>query len=350
MRATNLNLTDRRSWLKFQHILTSFVSDYFDLVAPEQTELKLQAQTLTIAFTFLADTVDQDCANRFTQQLERWLLRLQLAGVRRIELQFFLADGDLPVLERGLEIHYIAPSALQTADNSAVTQSPRRSGGLVRRIRNWLLSPENIENLQTSSRLAVRDPKGFLASAGATVRTNFVKAIDWIDTYPWEEKFQSTVQAQKRRHQRNLWKALFEDALILLVIVVAALWIANHFAGPTLDISAMPAQHYDNSMTSPRYRCSSPGIKLENYICLQKGMSYEQVSSILGSEGKPLGIDYQFGGSLNQSQEIREKLARGESVNWKEQPVIISWQNNEMVLNATFRNNELVARGYRKLS
>jgi len=350
MRATNLNLTDRRSWLKFQHILTSFVSDYFDLVAPEQTELKLETQTLTITFTFLADTVDQDYANRFTQRIEQWLTRLQLAGVRRIELQFFLTDGDRPVLERGFDIHYIAPHALQTAGNEAIARSAKRSGGLVRRLRSWLLSPENVANLQSSSRLAIRDPKGFLVGAGSAVRTGFVRAIDWVDTYPWEEKFQGVVQSQKRRHQRNIWKALFEDAVILLVMALAVFWLADHFAGPTLDISAMPAQHYDNSMTSPRYRCASPGISLKNYACLQKGMSYEQVSSILGAEGKPLGIDYQFGGSLNQSQQIQEKLAKGEDVNWKEQPVIISWQNKDMVLNATFRNNELVARGYRKLS
>ncbi len=348
MRATNLNLTDRRSWLKFQHILTSFVSDYFDLVAPEQTELKLEAQTLTIAFTFLADQVDQDYANRFTGQLEQWLQRLQLAGVRRIELQFFMADGDRPVLERGMDIHYIAPDAIQTAPTASIRQS--QSGSVVRRLRNWLLSPQNIENLRTSTRLAVRDPKGFLETTGNAVRTSFVRAIDWIDTYPWEEKFRSAVQVQKRRHQRNLWKALFEDTVILGVIALLALWIANYFAGPTLDISAMPAQHYDNSMVAPRYRCSTPGIKLENYICLQRGMSYEQVSSILGAEGKPLGIDYQFGGSLNQSQEIQQKLAKGEPVNWKEQPVIISWQSKDIVINGTFRNNELVARGYRKLS
>lgn len=349
MRASSLNLTDRRSWLKFQHILTSFVSDYFDLVAPEQTELKLQAQTLTIAFTFLADQVDQEYANRFTGQLEQWLLRLQLVGVRRIELQFFLADGDRPVLERGMDIHYIAPNAVQTAQTGSISQS-QQSGNLVHRFRSWLLSPQNLENLRTSSRLAVRDPKGFLASAGSAVRTSFVRAIDWIDTYPWEEKFRSAVQAQKRRHQRNLWKALFEDGVILGILVMLVLWVANYLSGPTLDVATLPAQHYDNSMVAPRYRCSSPGVKLENYICLQKGMSYEQVASILGAEGKPLGIDYQFGGSLNQSEEIRQKLQRGESVNWKEQPVIISWQSKDMVINGTFRNNELVARAYRKLS
>jgi hypothetical protein len=351
MGVTNLNLEDRRSWLKFQHILTSFVSDYIDLVAPEQIDLRLQSHTLTIAFNFVNDRPEGDYVNRFTRQLEQWLNRLRLVGVRRIELEFYAPDADSPSLVTAIEVQFIPASAIQSSANDQTVKQARtpRRGGLVRRLRGWLVSPENIENLQTSGRLAVRDPKGFLTSARNLVVGNLTRAIDWVDTFPWEEKFQSSVQAQKRRHQRNLGKAIFEDAVIVLVMVLALWWVFDYFSGPTLDVSAMPAQHYDSSMDAPRYRCAGHGIKLENYICLQRGMSYEQVAGILGSEGKPMGIDYQFGGSINQSREIQEKLKRGEAIDYRKQPVIMSWQSNNMVINATFKDNELVARGYRKL-
>lgn len=349
MGTTYLNLEDRRSWLKFQHILTSFVSDYIDLVAPEQTELQLQSQTLTIACNFVSDRPDPDYVNCFTHQLEAWLQRLRLVGVSRVELQFYLPDTDRPSYATTLTVQFIPSSAIQTGTTNQVVARPRRASGLLRRLRGWLVSPENLENLQTSGRLAVRDPRGFLTGARNLVVSNFVRAIDWVDTYPWEEKFQSTVQWQKRRHQRNLWKAIIEDVVIALVIFLALWWVFDYFSGPTLNLSAMPPQHYDRSMDAPRYRCGFPGVKLENYVCLQRGMSYEQVERILGGEGKPLGLDYQFMGSENEPQKLHEMFSRGEKIDYRKQPIVISWESKDMVINATFLDNRLMARGYRKL-
>lgn len=350
MSATHLNLEDRRGWLKFQHILTSFTSDYIDLIAPEQTDLSLQSQTLTIAFNFVSDRPDAEYLNRFTRQLEGWLSRLRLVGVRRIEIQFFAPDADSPAFTTALDVRFIPSSAIQTVSSTAQpAPQPRRAAGLVRRLRGWLVSPENIENLQTAGKLAVRDPRGFLTGARNLVVGNFVKAIDWIDTYPWEEKFQGAVRAQKRRHQRNFWKAILEDAVIVLVIVLALWWVFDYFSGPRLDLAAMPPQHYDRDMSAPRYRCGWPGVTIENYVCLQRGMSYEQVVSILGGDGKPMGLDYQFLGSENKALELQEKFRRGESINYRELPIIISWESKDMVINATFRDNYLLARGYRKL-
>lgn len=352
MRVTNLNLEDRRSWLKFQHILTSFVSDYIDLVAPEQTDVRLQSQVLTIAFSFIDGSENADYVNQFTQNLEGWLGRLRLVAVRRIQLEFYGPDGSEPVLTRGMDIDYIPASALSTAVDGGATvpSATRRSMGIVRRLRGWLLSPENLANAQRTGRLAVRDPKGFLNSARVLVVSNFVQAVDWVDTFPWEEKFNNGIKWQKRRHERNLGKALFEDGVIFLVLAMALVWLANFFAAPTLDVSVMPPQHYDRNMDAPRYRCSFPGVSLENYVCLQRGMSYEQVASIFGGEGKPLSVDYQFSDATLNVQEIQRKLERGETVDYRQQPIVISWQTGNMVINTTFKDNELVARGYRKIS
>ena len=352
MRVTNLNLEDRRGWLKFRHILTSFVSDYIDLVAPEQTDVRLHDQVLTIAFSFVDGSANPVAVNQFTQNLEGWLGRLRLLGVRRIELEFYSPEEAAPIFARGMDIEYISASALSTAVESggAVQSTDRRSRGLVRRLRNWLLSPENLAGAHTAGRLAVRDPKGFLNSARVLVVSSFVQAIDWVDTFPWEEKFNSGVQWQKRRHQRNLAKALFEDSVILLVLAMAVLWVINFFAAPTLDVSVMPPQHYDRTMDAPRYRCSFPGVSLENYVCLHRGMSYEQVASIFGGEGTPLSVDYQFSDASLNVEEMRQKLERGEAIDYRKQPIVISWQSGNMVINTTFINNELVARGYRKLS
>ena len=57
-------------------------------------------------------------------------------------------------------------------------------------------------------------------------------------------------------------------------------------------------------------------------------MRYDQVASILGSDGKPLGIDRKYG----------------------DRAVIISWSSPELSLNATFVNDQLVSRAYRQLS
>jgi len=57
-------------------------------------------------------------------------------------------------------------------------------------------------------------------------------------------------------------------------------------------------------------------------------MRYDQVSSILGGEGRPLGIDHKYG----------------------DRAVIVSWSNNDLSMNATFVDDKLVSRAYRQLT
>ncbi len=81
-------------------------------------------------------------------------------------------------------------------------------------------------------------------------------------------------------------------------------------------------------MTNVQYRCGNPAVSLKNYVCLGRGMRYDQVASILGSEGKPLGIDRKFG----------------------DRAVVISWTGSDLSMNATFVNDQMVSRAYRQLS
>jgi hypothetical protein len=90
----------------------------------------------------------------------------------------------------------------------------------------------------------------------------------------------------------------------------------------------MPQRHFDNNITNVQYRCGNPAISLKNYVCLGRGMCYDQVASILGGEGKPMGIDPNYG----------------------DRAVVISWTGKEMSMNATFVDDKLVTRAYRQLT
>ncbi|CAN1212354.1 hypothetical protein TUMEXPCC7403_19250 [Tumidithrix helvetica PCC 7403] len=347
MKAVRLNLEDRQSWQKLQHVLTSFVSDYIDLVAPEQTEFKFEQQVLSLAFTLISSRSDSDRANYFTQNLERFLSRLQLLGVRRIEFEFYSVGADSPAMTHGFDIEFVpAPTpqtTIQSVSRSAIVRSNKnqalvqtgrpganraRGGNIVRRLQGWLTDPKLWQNLQTGSRLVVRDPKTFLEATKSAALANFNTAINWVDTFPWEEWTQSKVQWQKRRHRRNLLKALVEDFVLVGLLLVALYFATDFLSGPSVNLAALPPQHYDNSFDPTKYRCGNPGVSLKNYVCLQKDMSYPQVASILGGEGKSLGIDRKFG----------------------DRAVIISWTSGDMSMNATFVEDKLVSRAYRKLT
>jgi hypothetical protein len=344
MKAVRLNLEDRQSWQKLQHVLTSFVSDYIDLVAPEQTEFKFEQQTLSLAFTLISSSADSERANYFTQNLERFLSRLQLLGVRRIEFEFYAVGADAPVMTHGFDIAFIPALAPQPVSNAivrsktnknslvptgrTVNRQAGRGGNLVRRVRGWLTNPQLWQNLQTGSKIAVRDPKRFLEATKTAAIAKFSSAITWVDTFPWEAWTQSKVQWQQRRHSRNLFKALVEDFIALALVVLALFWITDFLSGPTINLALMPAQHYDANFDPTKYRCGNPGLSLKNYVCLQKEMSYPQVASILGGDGKSLGIDRKYG----------------------DRAVIISWTNGDMSMNATFVEDKLVSRAYRKLT
>ena len=343
MKAVRLNLEDRQAWQKLQHILTSLASDYMDLVAAEQTEFKFEQQVLSIAFTLIAADVDRDRLNEFTQTIDRYFNRLQLVGVRRIEWEFYVIGEDLVFFAQGRDILLVsAPAPLpQNALARSAKRSPVRNNkegilaksrskfsNLVQRVRGWLVDPKTIQAARTTSRITIRDPRGALDAVRVSAIAKFNDTIQWVDTFPWEAWTKEKTQQIKRRHQRNLVRSVIEDLLVFGVMLIAAFWLIESLSPPSFNLALLPKQHFDSNMTNAQYRCGNPDVNLKNYVCLSRGMRYDQVASILGSEGKPLGIDHKFG----------------------DRAVVISWSSPELSMNATFVNDQLVTRAYRQLS
>jgi len=335
MKTVKLNLEDRLSWQKFQHVLTSFASDYIDLVAPEQTLFKLEQQTLRLSFALINNygdsEKDADCrsrANVFTQKLEAFLGRLPLVGVKRVELELVDVNDD-SLFATGFDLIYVpVTSAIALEQKSAfqkITSVPRN---LVQSAKAWLSKPEVQQNIQQTGNLAVRSPKTFLAATGNLAKENFIVAINWVDTFPWEDWAKKRVAQQKRRHDRNLFKALVEDFLALALIVFLSITAIDMLSAPVVNVANLPNQHYDQALDTPNGRCGWSGLNKRNYVCLARGMSYRQVVSILGGEGVPLGFDKKFG----------------------DKAVIVSWKKGEGAMNVTFREDYLVAKAYRNLS
>jgi hypothetical protein len=339
-----LNLEDRQAWQKLQHVLTSLASDYMDLVAAEQTEFKFEQQVLSIAFTLITSNSDRDRLNEFTQSIDRYFNRLQLVGVQRIEWEFYMVGEAIPVLAQGRDIPLIAApaplptNALARNDNrrsparnkqeSSLSRGKSKAVNLVHQLRGWLVDPKTLAAARTTSRITIRDPKGALNAVRTSAIAKFNDTIQWVDTFPWETWTKEKAQQIKRRHQRNLVRAVIEDVLIVGVMAIAALWLIDALSGPTFNLALLPKQHHDTNMTNVQYRCGSPAVSLKNYVCLGKGMRYDQVASILGGEGKPLGIDRKFG----------------------DRAVIISWSSSDLSMNATFVDDKLVSRAYRQLT
>ena len=352
MKAVRLNLEDRQAWQKLQHVLTSLASDYMDLVAAEQTEFKFEQQILSIAFTLISAEADQVRLNEFTNSIDRYFNRLQLVGVRRIEWEFYLIGESVPVLAQGRDIPFLkapAPlpqSALAPRDqrslanrspNSSASNSRSQSalargkatvGNLVQRVRGWLTDPQTLAMARTTSRITIRDPRGALIAVKDMAIVKFNDTIQWVDTFPWETWTKEKAQQIKRRHQRNLVRSVIEDVLIVGALCIAAFWIIEALSGPSFNLALLPQQHHDNNMMEVRYRCGNPAVSLKNYVCLSRGMRYDEVAQILGSEGKPIGFDRQLGS----------------------QAVVISWEGSDLSMNATFVNDRLMNRSYRQLT
>jgi hypothetical protein len=344
MKAVRLNLEDRQSWQKLQHVLTSLASDYMDLVAAEQTEFKFEQQVLSIAFTLIAADIDRDRLNEFTQNIDRYFNRLQLLGVRRVEWEFYVIGEATSFLTQGHDITLVkAPqplpqnaiarnatkhSSLQNHQSGSLAQAKSRLGNLIQFVRGWLTDPKTIQAARTNSRIAVRDPRGALEAVRTSAIAKFNDTIQWVDTFPWEAWTKEKGEQIKRRHQRNLVRAIVEDLLIFGVMLIAAFWLIESLSPPSFNLALLPKQHFDSNMTNAQYRCGNPNVNLKNYVCLTRGMRYEQVASILGGEGKPLAIDHKFG----------------------DRAVVISWSSPELSMNATFVNDQLVTRAYRQLN
>jgi hypothetical protein len=345
MKAVRLNLEDRQAWQKLQHVLTSLASDYMDLVAAEQTEFKFEQQVLSIAFTLIASDVDRDRLNEFTQNIDRYFNRLQLIGVRRIEWEFYVIGEAATFLTQGRDIRLIAApaplpqNALARNDSrrtpvrnvkasSSLAKGKSKVGNIVRRFRGWLTDPKTLQAARTASRITIRDPRGALDAVRINAIAKFNDTIQWVDTFPWETWTKEKAQQIKRRHQRNLVRSVIEDLLIVGVMVLAALWLIESLAGPSFNLALLPKQHHDSNMTNAQYRCGNPAVNLKNYVCLSRGMRYDQVANIMGTEGKPLGIDRKFG----------------------DRAVVISWSSPDLSMNATFVNDQLVSRAYRQIN
>lgn len=342
MKTGKLNLAERASWQKFQHILTSFVSDYIALVAPERTKFRFEQQSLFLTFVLIKTNSDRNLVNQFTHSLEQFLARLELVGVRQIELDFVATNAEeVSLFQHRAEIEFISPSAIQvnsqpgikSLSSSARGKNIKRRGipgsSIATSARNWLSSPKLRQNFRNASNLIVRDPKGALLDTGSFAKEKFVTVINWVDTFPWLSWKNSVIEGQKRRHARNLFKALVEDFLILSALVISLLWGVNAISFASIDIATMPVAHYDNEIGTQKYRCGIlPGVNKRNYLCLGRAMSYKQVASILGGDGQPLGNSPSYG----------------------KEGVVLSWKTwNGGSLNATFAGDRLVARAYENI-
>jgi hypothetical protein len=349
MKTGKLNLADRQSWQKFQHILTSFVSDYIALVAPERTKFRFEQQSLSLTFVLIKTNSDRASVNQFTHSLEQFIAKLELIGVRQIVLDFAATNAeDTSLFQHRFEIEFISPSAIQASSKNSIKNSSKSlsrnsrvagNGNIKRRripggsvasaAKNWLTSSQLRQNFQNASKLVIRDPKGALLDLGGFGKEKFVTAINWVDTFPWESWKSSVIEAQKRRHSRNLFKALAEDFLILIALVITLLWGMNAISFASIDIAKMPDTHYDSSIGEKKYRCGFlPGVNKRNYLCLSRNMSYKQVASILGGDGQPMSTSPDYG-------------KQGVILNWK------TWNGGS--LNATFAGDRLVARAYQKI-
>ncbi|MFN5837884.1 MAG: hypothetical protein ACK47J_14465, partial [Pseudanabaena sp.] len=265
MKAVRLNLEDRQAWQKLQHVLTSLASDYMDIVAAEQTEFKFEQQVLSIAFTLIEANSDRDRINEFTQNIDRYFNRLQLVSVRRIEWEFYIIGEDVPVLAQGRDIPLIAAPAplpqsalvrkedrqslTRNTPQGAISKGRFKVGNLVRRLRGWLLDPRTIAAARITSRITIRDPKGALEAIRTSAIAKFNDTIEWVDTFPWETWTKEKAQQIKRRHQRNLVRAVIEDVIVLGVVLICLYWLTEALSGPTINLALLPPRHYDNNIT-----------------------------------------------------------------------------------------------------
>jgi hypothetical protein len=133
-------------------------------------------------------------------------------------------------------------------------------------------------------------------------------------------------------------RSIVEDVAILVVLVLSLMWLTDHLSGPGVNLAGLPNAHIDNNMTVSNYRCGNPGLTRKNYVCLKEGMSYEQVANILGSEGKPLGINEKFSKDCSTNASANTCA------------VVISWHDGNSNLNATFLNNKLLVRAYQGIT
>ncbi|NJK59449.1 MAG: hypothetical protein HC918_03220 [Oscillatoriales cyanobacterium SM2_1_8] len=348
MKTVKLNLQEEAARQKLRQIAVGFLTDRLEAIAPERTRFQFDRQTLSLTVYALEGTTPDQLA-AIAEALQDFLTRLPLVGVRGIELEFLASDEVTVLGQREFAVAYEAPVAA-IARPARSGQTARRRGSypgsaLVAQARHWLSRPETWQQAGRLGTRTVRDPRGALVQTGQFLQVKFGETLDWIDTFPWADRYQQLLADQRRRHRRHFAKALVED---LLVFLVAALFLLSGIQAISLNpiqASRLPAGNHDTILSSQRYRCAFlPGVNKTNYLCLSQGMGYRQVSGILGGEGQPMVAPT----AVRPLADFARPQAQAAPEPRKQQPVVVSWSQGSLTINATFAGDRLIRKAYRE--
>ncbi|HAN45555.1 MAG TPA: hypothetical protein DCQ32_03280 [Cyanobacteria bacterium UBA8156] len=350
MKTVKLNLQEEAARQKLRQIAVGFLTDRLEAIAPERTRFQFDRQTLSLTVYALEEATAAQL-EVIAEALQEFLSRLPLVGVRQIELEFLAPDEVTVLWQQGFAVTYEAPVAA-IARPERRGQTVRRRGtypgsALVARARHWLTTPETWQQAGRLGTRAVRDPKGALVQTGVFLQAKFGETLDWIDTFPWAERYHQLWESQRRRHRRNYVKALIEDLAVFFVVALVVLSGINAISMAPISLSRLPAGNHDTTLSSQRYRCAFlPGVNKTNYLCLSQGMGYRQVTSILGGEGKPMVAPTPVR-PLADFANPKAQPPR-ETTNIQKQPVVVSWSQGNFTVNATFAGDRLIRKAYRE--
>ncbi len=350
MKTVKLNLQEEAARQKLRQIAVGFLTDRLEAIAPERTRFQFDRQTLSLTVYALEEATAAQLEST-AEALQEFLSRLPLVGVRHIELEFLAADEVTILRQQTFAIAYEAPVAA-IARPERPGQTLRRRGrypgsALVARARHWLTTPETWQQAGRLGTRTLRDPKGALVQTGAFLQEKFRETLDWIDTFPWAERYQQLWEAQRRRHRRNYVKALIEDLAVFLVVALMLLSGINAISMAPINVARLPAGNYDATLSSQRYRCAFlPGVNKNNYLCLSQGMGYRQVASILGGEGKPMVAALPPRPLSDFARTNAPSPQKPDNI--QKQPVVVSWSQGNFTINATFAGDRLIHKAYRE--
>ncbi|MFQ3679601.1 MAG: hypothetical protein SNJ60_03735 [Pseudanabaenaceae cyanobacterium] len=348
MKTVKLNLQEEAARQKLRQIAVGFLTDRLEAIAPERTRFQFEHQTLSLTVYTLEEATPTQ-VTAIAEALQEFLSRLPLVGVRQIELEFLASDEVTLLGQRAFAVTYEAPVAA-IARPERRGQALRRQGlgrALVARARAWLTAPETWQQAGRLGTRTVRDPKGALSQTGSFLREKFSETLDWIDTFPWAERYHQFWESQRRRHRRNYVKALIEDLLVFAVVALVLLSGIHAISMAPINVSRLPAGNHDTTLSTQRYRCAFlPGVNKTNYLCLSQGMGYRQVASILGGEGRPMVVPTAVRPLADFANPTAQRALP--KVNAQKQPVVVSWSQGNFTINATFAGDRLIRKAYRE--
>ncbi|MGQ9866829.1 MAG: hypothetical protein ACUVSQ_11215 [Pseudanabaenaceae cyanobacterium] len=350
MKTVKLNLQEEAARQKLRQIAVGFLTDRLEAIAPERTRFQFDRQTLSLTVYALEEATAPQLAT-IAEALQEFFGRLPLVGVRHIELEFLAADEVTILWQQAFAIAYEAPvAAIARPEPQGPTIRQRRTypgSALVARVRHWLTTPATWQQAGRLGTRTVRDPKGALVQTGAFLQEKFRETLDWIDTFPWAERYHQLWEAQRRRHRRNYIKALIEDLAVFAVVALVILSGLNAISMAPINAARLPAGNHDTILSSQRYRCAFlPGVNKTNYLCLSQGMGYRQVASILGGEGQPMVAATPVR-PLTAFASAQASVPR-DNIDPQKQPVVVSWSQGNFTINATFAGDRLIRKAYRE--